>query len=682
MYYEQESSSLLILRNDGNGNFSEYKNICTTQNVTSLTVGDINNDGIGDIAIVHREQNQIEVLISSNKDSSYTPTQYSVNYYPEKVLIADIDNDNNQDLLCYGKLSSGISVLRGKGDGVFNEMKIIFPEIPVAEIFIQQFNDDHFADIVLKNWLTNDITFYFGMGNLSFSHQYTAGAGSDSVSIAFGDFNNDDITDFVISSEQKKNLQVYEGNGIGGFHMVQTMECSNNNLKLFVGAVHNSEGNDIIAFNQRSGSFSLFVNRGDGLLYAETYFGGTNVATKFLIGDIDANTFSDIIAIENNSTHATVYWNGSRAIPFEKKNKYKGELVSFCVGSTPSGLTVADFNNDGIEDIAVANSNSATLSMLFGRPLSTFAGQVSFECIESPVFVRFYSKTDSSLTFLLTHQKKPTISILHLTKQKLDTHQVYTELQTFAVRTAENPQLIIPEAATQNSGIEYYVYSKALQNSFHYYQQVQSTRFIERSFTPIFPSKIFAANIYDFNADGRTDVAYVYYDNSLERYQFGITFSDSLDEYKNNSLSYPLNDSLVQYSYLYFEDFNGDGIGDCVLYLFPSKTLLIAVGKGNGKFSNFSNVANDIVLSLRDHLQILDFDGDGINDILIEDSSTHELSILRGKGNGKFFTKQFLLDLPNNSVFRCGDFNADGKNDIVFTNPELNSVSVYYVGKK
>jgi hypothetical protein len=36
-------------------------------------------------------------------------------------------------------------------------------------------------------------------------------------------------------------------------------------------------------------------------------------------------------------------------------------------GMSPAAITVADFNGDGIADLAVANKNDSTMSVLLGR---------------------------------------------------------------------------------------------------------------------------------------------------------------------------------------------------------------------------------------------------------------------------------------------------------------------------
>ena len=61
--------------------------------------------------------------------------------------------------------------------------------------------------------------------------------------------------------------------------------------------------------------------------------------------------------------------------------------ADFPVGNAPISIAVGDFNGDGLPDLAVANSNDNTVSVLLGKPNGTFAAQVTYATGKVPVAV-------------------------------------------------------------------------------------------------------------------------------------------------------------------------------------------------------------------------------------------------------------------------------------------------------
>lgn len=680
--YDQANQQLVVLVNKGDGVTFECKRIGSSTDVTFLAAKDLNNDGKDDIVIVHRATSQVEVWLSTPTDTIFTSTKYSVNFYPEKVLLADIDNDSTTDILCFGKLSSGISVLLGNKDGTFKEKTLILPEIPVVDASVVKLNDDDFPDLVIHNWLTNEMVFYYGMGDLQFAEQNILSFGQDTVAIVFGDFNRDNILDYAVASSTTKTLRFFAGDGMATYFQYQSLEYNHSVNELTVAAISSRSAADILSVDDQGGVFSVFSNQGDGIFNDDVVFGCTSNPRTTLVGDIENDGLNDVLVIDSRDSTLTCYWNAKKKLAQANDGIVKAGEISFAAGKNPLGLVVGDFNGDGYDDVAVANNESSTLSLYYSSPSHRMTGQIGFQTVENPTMIRLYSKSDSSLTFLLTHESIAKVSVLTLYQPNQEIVQKARFLYTYAISTAENPRVFLPDAALQNKAIEFYVYSTAKKRSLSYFRQVDGAKFVERNFKPIIPARILAGSVSDFNDDGRPDLAYIYFDADALHYNLGITFSDSAGQYQGKTLSYVFPDSVLKKCYLLFADVNGDNIPDCILYSTPLNAIRIALGKGGGRYGEFNAIAENIDVANPEHIQVLDFDGDGINDIMVSNDETSELYFFKGKGNGKFLPGTMLLHLPKEAMVKFGDFNGDGNMDVVYTNPAENLVTFYFTKRK
>lgn len=674
VFYNSDSSALGLVRNMGNGVFGNYTMLYRTTNVTSIAVGNINNDKIDDIVVVHRDQNQIEVLISKKSDSSYTSIFLSVNFYPEKVIIRDITNDRIPDIISYGKLSTGICVLQGKGNGKFLPKKTLFENIPVGDFSIVNLNTDNIADAAIYNWLSNETIIFLGFGKMKFSEQTVLSFAQDSVRTLFGDFNRDGLADVAVSSVQNKTVQIFHGDGLGNFSVVQTIPTIISPDKMVLESFNKLYSRDILLNSNSSSLLSIMLNTDNGIFYDEIVFGKDLNASETIVGDINADGFADVIVVEQDGLHYSILWNTqTKSLSFQSER-------SFAVGLKPNNLSVIDLNNDGVDDIAISNSESSTISFLLSNK-NYFASQFSIEVPEKPSSVSFYSKTDSTITFYTTHQENPQISVFTVARGRDSTYSFFGDVEQFSIPLPEKPMTVLPDISFMQKGISLYAFMATSTNAIVFYQQMKGTRFLAKNLVPKIQAKILYATISDINNDGATDLVYSYNNEKAKNCILGVSINDSAGEFKGKNYRYVISDSTVRKAFMYFEDINGDHIKDCIVYTSPNNIIRLSIGSRENIFGQFEQITDNVKIALPEQLQIVDFDSDGINDILYTDKDTFEVFMLRGKNNGKYFPSIRLKTLPKESIFRCGDFNGDSVNDFVYTNPNGHTITIIY-GKK
>jgi len=128
-------------------------------------------------------------------------------------------------------------------------------------------------------------------------------------------------------------------------------------------------------------------------------------------------------------------------------------------------------------------------------------------------------------------------------------------------------------------------------------------------------------------------------------------------------------------------DFNGDKIPDLAVTSESDSTVTILLGHGDGSFKAVINspfyagpLPNDLVIK--------DFNRDGNMDLAFANHEEKYITVLLGTGNGNFTPSPhspFPVDvLPHVHGVASGDFNGDGRSDLVTDSWANDQVAVYF----
>lgn len=670
VYFDTAQKNISRVPNQSNGFYGQPTVIDTIAAVSSMSAGDINNDGIDDIVVVQREYSRVILLFSNKNDSIYRRQYFTVGFYPEHALIEDLSGDGNNDIIVYGKLSSGISVIRGRGSNIFNEATTVFSDVPISSLSVIRLNGDNIPDVVVRNWLTNEDIFYFGLGRLQFSEQSALSYGADSTVTLFADVNDDNITDAIVTSAQYQSLLVYHSDGLGNFTRAQSVSLMGTASSLQRTAFAKNAAPGILLSSAAAQQFSVLVNKSDGTFYDEIIFGIPYRRSSIYSEDMNGDGFNDVVCFDADSSRYMIYWNHFTVLPDSLP-------AAFAVGKNPNDMFVSDINADGYEDILVSNGGSHTVSILFGS-VQGLTSQISVETPEAPSSVTLYAKSDTSLTFVTSHGDESKIGITTVVYGKSPMSSFHEEIESYTISLAGKPSHILPDISLRSSSLSLYAFLRGQTNAIVFYQQLHGTQFIAKSLTPLIPSRIMYATISDINSDGYTDLVYIYNDKRIGSDLIGTTLNDEKGGFTGKTYTITLPDTGHRRSYLWVDDLNADQQADYLFYSYPEKKLYALIAKRGGDFTELSPIADRVFLSNQDALKFIDVNGDGIDDIFYSDTESMSVNVMRSKGNGTFYPVRKILDLPANVPFSCGDVNGDGIPDIIFARQQEHCIEIRY----
>jgi FG-GAP-like repeat len=309
-----------VLLGNGDGTFrSAVKYAMPGDWVGAVYPGDFNGDGRPDLAVatstvINNVYSTGLAILMNKGDGTLRLGQKTANVSP--LGTADFNHDGNLDLAVSNQLISSLSlsVLYGSGNGTFTQSG---PAVSIpsgtSSVTIQDFNEDGYPDIALT-YNNYDVTL---MGSLAVFLSKPEGGflppietrqlDTAPVSICSGDFNHDGHVDVAVVTSE---IDVLFGHGDGTFSYR---------------SVYGTDGPSSIAPNA---------------------------------ADLNGDGYLDLVTINSGGTVSPLF--GKPGGTFNAEVYYP--LAPFAgYGAT---LT-ADFNRDGIADVAVLNY--ANVSVLMGQ---------------------------------------------------------------------------------------------------------------------------------------------------------------------------------------------------------------------------------------------------------------------------------------------------------------------------
>ena len=164
-----------------------------------------------------------------------------------------------------------------------------------------------------------------------------------------------------------------------------------------------------------------------------------------------------------------------------------------------------------------------------------------------------------------------------------------------------------------------------------------------------------AATAFDFNGDGKDDLAVLNYQDGTVTILFGSA-SGTLTAGKTYSIGASSFPGAIAVA-----DVNGDGKPDLVISTFAG--IVILLGNGDGTFQTGPTTAAP---AEQPFLATGDFNNDGKIDVAVTDDMTGFIYILLGNGDGTFNQVSQYLIGSNPGSFFVEDLDGDGNLDIVF----------------
>ena len=378
--------------------------------------------------------------------------------------------------------------------------------------------------------------------------------------------------------------------------------------------------------------------------------------TAFKYGEVVTTTLTRSIKSAAGDSLASAYsWSFTT-----KNNGSSGQFVqssAASVGSIPYSVTAGDFNGDGYLDLAAANSNSNTVSILLNNGNGTFTQNSTPSVGTGP-----YSVTagdfngDGYIDLAVANYSSNTVSIL-----LNNGNGTFTQSST--VNVGSFPHSVTAGDFNGDGYLDLAVANYS-SNTVSILLNNGNGTFTQSS-TPSVGTGPYSVTAGDFNGDGYIDLAVANYSSN--------TVSILLNN-GNGTFTQSSTPSVGTGPYsVTAGDFNGDGYIDLAVANYFSNTVSILLNNGNGTFTQSSTPS---VGSNPRSVTVGDFNGDGSLDLAVANYYSNTVSILINNGNGAFAQSSTpgVGSYPQSLI--AGDFNGNGSLDLAAANSGSNNISV------
>lgn len=330
---------------------------------------------------------------------------------------------------------------------------------------------------------------------------------------------------------------------------------------------------------------------------------------------------------------------------------------AYATGNRPGHMASADFNRDGIQDIAVANTAATTVSVLLGNGTGGFLTKTDHGVNVPPGFVTTGDLNNDGNPDIVV--ALPTMNFIHSIVGRGD-----GTFMPAALTYTHSYTLTVALGRFDNDGNLDVAFGEAEYSALDVFRGNGNGGFSWVGHTVLGgpPTCVIA---HDLTNDGWPDLIAVKTSSNTFVTLVGhgdATFANLGETATGTSPAHAA-----------VGDLNQDGNADVVVANSGSNTVSVFLGTGTGTLGARQDFATGTTPRF---VSIADLDANGVVDLAVANSGSNTVSVLVGNGDGTFSAPlDFRVGAAPMSVLAM-DVSSDGRLDLVCANSVDNTVSV------
>ena len=340
---------------------------------------DLDGDGKPDLMSADGDSNTVE-FYHNNSTTGAISFNLQLDYllpagnYPISVTAGDLDGDGKPEVVLTNYGSNQLFIFRNTstpGTISFAAPTTVTIGNYSLSATIGDCNLDGKPDIIVASAVDNIVSIFPNTstpGNLSFSTRQDLSVSSSGfpVSVIISDLDGDGMPDLACANTLTASVSVFRNTGTAGgapsFAANVDFMVGNGPNQLVVADMDGDGKPDLATANASDNTISLLRNTSTSGSVQFTHppdVPGSNGAWSLVMGDFDGDGKPDLASVNQLGNSVSIYRNISTSGTIALAGN-----VDYPVGDYPWFVTAADYDGDGMPDIATINNTVATISVL------------------------------------------------------------------------------------------------------------------------------------------------------------------------------------------------------------------------------------------------------------------------------------------------------------------------------
>ncbi len=642
---DTNSNDVAVLLGNGNGTFQTAIYIPTGASPLSLVVGDFAGDGRLDLATGNlfnadnsspEYSSSISVFLGRGDGSFQQATANPVGDGPVALATGDFTGNGNLGVAVLNQVSNSVTILPGNGDGTFQQpLSFSLPAgSDASAIVAADFNDDGRADLAIAepglevDGSYGTVQIFLGNGDGTFDPLPPIPVPGANAIVA-GDFTDNGRIDLAVADTDSNTVTILLGNGDGTFEITQIIPIgvpSNPSYPVAIVAADLGNGRtDLAVADQGTNDVTVLMNDGQGdfvstppIPLSPGYISFASTIS-LLAGSFTNDGLIDLAVATVNpfggSSIEVLLGNGEGTfVPLQP--------ITLGVGSDPVAIVGGDFTDDGITDLATAdsNGNGDDYSVYLGNGDGTFLPPVSYSLggTGSSTALVTGDFLGNGQTDLAIAQTAPNDVFVQLSNGD----GTFSDPSVVDLVRRNTPVIGdlsgngAPDVSVVDSAGDI-LYRAAIRGEPGVYEPAVTVNPGDPSRNIAFVNTQYGPTLASVNADDNAISFFV-----LRSTGFALVGKLATD---------------FQPAQILAADLDGSGVTDLVVRNAGAGTISVYMGNGSGWFLAPFSISVGFGIS---DIEVADLQNNGLMDILFTNSVSGEVAVLRNLGNGSFASPQ------------------------------------------